>query len=46
MRPTLGDDIVAVLGHPSGQTLAALLAFTVGGVTIALWYRRAASRSI
>jgi hypothetical protein len=45
MRPTLSDDVAAVLGHPSPTTLAILLAFAAGGVTLAFWFRTPA-RSI
>ena len=46
MRPTLGADVAAVFGHPSPLTLAALLGLALGGVTMALWYRRTIARSI
>jgi hypothetical protein len=46
MRPTLADDITAVLWHAPPETLAMLLAFAAGGVTYALWHRRLAARSI
>jgi len=45
IRPTLSDDVAAVLGQPSPITLAILLAFAAGGVTLAFWFRTPA-RSI
>jgi hypothetical protein len=40
MRPTLADDIAAVLGHPSPQIVAMLLALAAGGLTFALMATR------
>jgi hypothetical protein len=46
MRPTLAADLTAVLGHPSPETVAMLLAFAAGGLTLAWWHHRIAARSI
>jgi hypothetical protein len=46
MRPTLLDDIVAVLGHPSAETLVLLGAFAAGGAVFGVIAGRGGAYSI